>query len=320
VHVDGGRYDPATATWRAIPPGPIPPSEGDVAVRVGDEVVVCCAGNHDVPCCAPGWGASDPVAAVYDLTTGVWRAASAPPFPMQHPRGEVDPTRSRALFVGDDKAMAYEPSTDRWTSLADPPVGMWAPDLAAAPDRLYAWSTPRAGGGNFGAAYDPAVDEWTTLPEPPDDARPTYADIEWTGGGLVVWGVASGIGSYPGGDAIGVGAIWHPDTRTWTPMSRPLPAADGYEGNAGSQTLLWVGDRLLVHTGSLASGLVPDGSLVLAYDPATDEWRRLAGTFATGWGANMVAMGEYGVAIVEGPLRFVDPRATGTSDLADPDG
>jgi hypothetical protein len=239
---------------------------------------------------------------------------------MQYPGGEADPSDSRAIFVGDDEAMAYEPSTDRWITLADPPVGMWAPDVAVASDRLYAWSTPRAGGGNFGAEYDPVSDAWTVLPEPPEGARPTYADIEWTGDALVVWGVASGIGSYPGGDAIGVGAIWDPDARTWTPMSRPLPAAGGYEGNAGSQTLLWVDDRLLVHTGSLASGLVRDGSMLLAYDIGRDEWRRLPGEFATGWGTKMISMGVHGVVVLEGSLRFVDPGAPGTTDLSDPGG
>jgi hypothetical protein len=296
VHVDGGRYDGASGAWSPIPAAPIPPTEGDAGVVVvGESLVVCCGSE-------PGRGG--PAAAVYSSRSGEWRAAATPPVALRYPAAVA--VGGRSVFVGDDHLLAYDPVADEWAQLADPPVGMWAPDAAWSGARLYAWSTP-SGGANFGAEYDFAADEWSVLPDPPTEAFPTYADIEWMDGRLAVWGVDHRSSRFPGPGAVGVGSIWDPAARNWTPMAQPLPAAVSYDGNAGSQTLHWTGGRLLVHTGSLASGLAPGSAWLLAYDPARDEWRRLTEQFAESWSTGMVDLGMYGLALMDGGrLRIVD--------------
>jgi hypothetical protein len=299
VHVDGARYDLATQTWRDIPDAPITPAEGNVAVLVDERIVVCC-GSTDV-----GTG---PSAAILDLATGEWRSTSPPPFAVRYPGAAS--ASGVALFVG-DKAASYDPERDEWRALADPPEGMWAPDVAIDGERLYAWSTP-SGGRNFGAEYDPARDEWFELPEPPDDAFPTYADIEPIDGGLAVWGVDRRSFAFPGPGDVGVGAIWDIASRTWKPMAQPLPAAVPYDGNAGSQSMVWNAGTLFVATGALSSAFGTGEPLLLAYDPRTDSWSRLPVALSSSYGAEMVALGDHGIAIMDSSgLIVVPPTTTG---------
>jgi hypothetical protein len=160
--------------------------------------------------------------------------------------------------------------------------------------------------------YDPGANRWTELPEPPVDAFPTYADIEWTDDGLAVWGVDHRSFAYPGPGDVAVGAILHAGSGTWTPMPQLLPAAEPYEGNAGSQSMVWNAGRLFVATGALSSSFGTGEPLLLAYDPGTDRWSRLPVALTSGYGARMVAMGDHGIAVLDASgLIVVPPTVTG---------
>lgn len=115
-----------------------------------------------------------------------------------------------------------------------------------------------------GAAYDPATDRWRQLPPAPVSARaPLHV---WTGRELIVWGASAWSGEVPID-----GAAYDPIEDSW----RTLPDAPTGLGRA---TAVWT-DREMIVLGDAGKG--NDGSSLapaagVAYDPATDSWRRLA--------------------------------------------
>lgn len=163
----------------------------------------------------------------------------------------------------------FDPGSNTWEPIAPSP-------LQARSDPATAWTGRELliwGGSQDpdhrsffgdGAAYDPTTNTWRGLPDAPISARAPLS--VWTGRELIVWGVNA-----INGEVSVDGAAYDPLQDSW----RTLPDAPIGLGRA---TAIWT-DREMIVLGD--AGERNDGSSLapaagIAYDPATDKWRRLA--------------------------------------------
>jgi hypothetical protein len=135
---------------------------------------------------------------------------------------------------------------------------------------LVAWGGQAADGHEAtanGAAYDPAADRWDLLPPAPIAGRFGTSAV-WTGKEVLFWGGQGGSTT-----TFGDGAGYDPAARRW----RVLPAAP--IGARTSHQAVWTGTEMVVWGG--LGRCCPIDSVIhepaaAAYDPVSDEWRRIA--------------------------------------------
>jgi hypothetical protein len=274
---------PETASWQAIPPGPVDGRNSSSVVWTGSEIIAWGgeAGN-EVARYADG--------AAYDPSRGTWRALPAAPLT---PRSE-----HAAVWTGEEMIVwggigvqreatldtaAYDPKQDRWRRIADSPILS-----ASRPVAVWTGNEMIVWGGSArkdGAAFDPARNKWRRIPRSPLRPR-AGAAATWTGCEVVIWG----------GQVIGErgflddGASYNPATRRW----RKLPASplgterirnvDNVPGFPPVITArgfihpnaVWTGDEFLVWgylTGFRAGA--PQATPLAGYNPKTRMWRAL---------------------------------------------
>ena len=109
-----------------------------------------------------------------------------------------------------------------------------------------------------GAAFDPATDTWRPIADSPLSAR-VYPEAVWTGSEMVV---AGGIGPLEA-------AAYDPAADTWRllappPMAVSPPFGGDSTGYVGS---VWSGEEFVIWS--------VGGGVLLAYDPADDQWRSM---------------------------------------------
>jgi len=102
--------------------------------------------------------------------------------------------------------------------------------------------------------------DWAPLPtENAPAARYNHTAI-WTGSKMIVWG-----GERAGADPLlGDGAIYDPETRTWSPMSMTNAPAARF-----GHTAVWTGTHMIVWGGYTTNGFGGGGGM---YNPTTDTW------------------------------------------------
>lgn len=213
-HDDGVAYDPDAATWRAIPPAPVPPRAAAVAAWVHGELVVY--GGHTQSQDGDGFQYLADGAA-YDPDTETWRELPASPLPPLNGLDGVDIGDELMLFGGQNPAIgvdeqstaaaAYDPAADEWRTLADLPSplataeAVWTGDvvyvLGAASPQPRRDAPPADEGTSPFVAYVIDADSWVERPDPPAGARRHHA-MAWTGAELIVWGGEAGTKSAPG--------------------------------------------------------------------------------------------------------------------------
>jgi hypothetical protein len=187
-------------------------------------------------------------------------------------------------------AAAFDPGTDRWRRLADPPAeagsyslgGFWTGSevlVVVASDEV---STAGAHRGMALYAYDPESDRWSDRSGPTIGTR--MDEAIWTGERLVLWSSARSPGDR--------GIVYDPGTDRWSDLPAlpgDRPVVDGSIAYADGQVVVWghdgsdgarsVGYRLRLGEGawrSMAPAPLPaiveyegtDGSQALATDPA----------------------------------------------------
>ena len=183
-------------------------------------------------------------------------------------------TGSEALVVGGvdpggqprPAAAAYDPVTDTWRTLADPPTDS---------DRinpLVAWTGTDMlliGGDNpdgsllvsYGEAYDPATDVWRGIASPPVGFVTDRSPAAWTGRELLVW---PGDG---GGSTMEITPIaYDPATDSWRELAAP-PIERRQQAAS-----VWTGTEWIVWGGTTGDRELDDGA---AYDPTSGTWRAL---------------------------------------------
>ena len=192
------------------------------------------------------------------LLTGCWSSGSANPSPTNSASSQsAAPTTGEPL--------------GSWRRIADAPIPPAGGMAAAWTGRqLVVWGGLGADGhqsGADGAAYDPAADRWEVLPPAPIAAR-FGASAVWTGREVLIWGGQGGPGR-----TFADGAGYDPASKRW----RVVPAAP--VGARTSHQAVWTGREMVVWGGF--GRCCPIDSVIhdpaaAAYDPATDQWRRMA--------------------------------------------
>lgn len=250
-------------TWQRLPAAPLPTSYAYTSVWTGTEMLLLgLVGAGPEPGSRMAY-----VGAAYNPSTGTWRRL--PPIrALQEGNSEG---ASRAVWTGSEALLAglingaYDPTANRWRRIS--PEGLGGGVTVWTGRQVLMWGGGCCGDDvASGAAYTPETDTWQRLPASPlaGRQRPQGA---WTGTELVIVG-----GANADGKALRDAAAYNPATRSW----RRLPAMPEPRGHA---TATWTGREVVVAGGSGPSSnvrpyvrLYTDG---VAYNPATNRWRRL---------------------------------------------
>jgi hypothetical protein len=240
AYSDGAAYDPATNTWRKL--APIPASLGGNLTGSGSYAV--WTGKVMV-----AWGFFERsgrqalAAATYNPAANSWTTGTAAP-------GQA-PLFGDAFWTGKEmivwgysspghlEGFAYDPATERWSTLPASPLGR------AGRDSMLAVWTGRylvVGGGDSrtglhkdAAAYDPGTHSWMRLPDAPVgfEGNGTAPDI-WTGASVITIEDA-----VPGGRPLSLDLT----TRRWSLGPKgPVPGRqEAHEFWTGSEVLVWGG-------------------------------------------------------------------------------
>lgn len=262
-----------------------------VGVWSGSEMIICCGSNE---------GAR---AAAWNPESDTWRELKSPPIETNENATAIWVKDRMVVFAGQD-VMVYEPSSDSWQTFESPIREPMEVSVAAIDDRVAMWPRPSQRKTATGSIFDPVNGEWTSLPAPPTDAWPAMADIAWTGEELIV------MGGLPASTADSserlVGARLNLDTMQWNALPDVFPEPDPCECNLGSQSLAWIGDRLIVNLGLFGSGIGPNTGQTYAYEPAIDTWWELGSVGPGLWGRghvvtdnNLIAQGSDLMAIMD---------------------
>lgn len=280
VVVAGQLYDPVEATWTNVPPLPNPRWTFGEFASSGSQLLACYdvgdSSYNDCYLLTP----EQPTPPQPPAPTGQWRTVA--PSPLE-PRGtsiaswvgheylivggaactgqasadpasnELDCTRTPAL-----DAAAYDPATDRWRTIAAPPLpGLldWSSSWAVLNDVLYLGSMEPAGMWS----YDPAADRWQELPLPPGGVAAGETVSRLVALNDVLLAVAG-----PGGPD----AWFDPATGAWT----ELPAGtypNGVYPNEATRQVVFTGKELVIGEPTVAD----NGDLTLrisVFEPDDD--------------------------------------------------
>jgi len=167
-----------------------------------------------------------------------------------------------------EKRDAFEANAD------GKPLSRYGQSAISTGTRMITWGgVHKPGGGpgtylNDGAAYDPYEDGWEPLgPEGLTLEPRRYHSAVWTGSRMIVWG-----GENEEGDFFSDGAIYDPDSDTWSAMR---PDAPDIPVARARHTAHWTGREMLIWGGTNDNGVVSDGA---AFDPAEAEtpWRPIS--------------------------------------------
>lgn len=262
----GYAYTPDAGSWRELPRlaarASFFPTTG---VWTGTEAIFCCGMSGSV--------------SVRGFDT--FHRTSNAPFHLDPPNKSVWTGDVMLVAAEGTGVVAYDPDTDEWELLAEPPEGIgFGPfyEVAWTGSELIVWSQ-----NEIGIALDPETRSWRTLPEPPDTLTGafTHDDVTYTGNQLIVWGAYNSlIGPEPKGVA---GAIFDLETNEWMELPEPLTDPTLCECiRRGGQTTVWTGESLLISTSHLSSSINTSEPALIAYHPDSSHWT-YEGVSPLGW-------------------------------------
>lgn len=218
---DGAAYDPATATWRRLPRGPLSGRSRAAAVWTGNEVLIW-DGWPDLP---PGDGAA------FDPATRTWRMLAASPLSARIPVVAV--WTGREMIVWGDASRsstardgaAYDPETDRWRKLPPSPLVLNQASVIWTGAEMVVFGSLLDGHNHSstayaqGIAYDPERNAWRVIA--PSRLSPQASTIAWTGKEILAW------------DYLLQAGLYDPVRDTWArPPGLPLSAGECYPKSA----------------------------------------------------------------------------------------
>jgi N-acetylneuraminic acid mutarotase len=209
-HLDsGGRYDPATDTWRpTATTGASPARSNHTAVWTGTLMVVWGGDSSSGPLDRGGR---------YDPATDTWTPTSTNGAPSRRSHHTAVWTGTSMLIWGGDGHVdglldsggRYDPATDTWT----PTSTDGAPSERGGHSSIWTGTVMVVWGGyggsglvlNSGGRYDPATDTWT--PTSTNGAPPERWDhtAVWTGTVMIVWGGRFQYGAFNSGGRYSLG-------------------------------------------------------------------------------------------------------------------
>jgi N-acetylneuraminic acid mutarotase len=248
--MDGRRYDPGTDTWTDIPAVPVPylqqaavewsPETGELIVFGGlrlKDGATTPTDDDSFAVTRETWA--------WTLATDTWRQVGDSPLsPRMASHAAFDGTQIvftwGRTYPGIPEeidsipgAAAYDPVSEAWTMLDEPPVHdrmAFAASTLGYSLAAFWGGHPALGDGDFwltlhdGAAWDASTNTWQTMTDPglPGTYRDTFAT--WSANGrLYVWGGAS---LEDNGDFnfFVDGAAWNAETAAWQPLP-PAPVS-----------------------------------------------------------------------------------------------
>jgi N-acetylneuraminic acid mutarotase len=263
-----GAVSPAPAAWRVLPPAPIAPGPGVVSVWTARNMIVFGRAQRN-----PRWSVD--VAAAYDPATGTWRKLSPLPGDKGNYEGHYSAvwTGKEMLVFGPFDNQAFDPSTNRWRRLPARLPGEFGLGVVIWTGReAIAWGGGCCGdASSSGGAYDPSTNTWSTLSRSP--LAPTQAPTgAWTGRELIVFVTGLDPDGKPYPTSFARAAAYDPGTDTWRRIAPPPASRAGAEA-------VWDGREVILLGGAVARRTPQPWPLtrsVLAYNPTTNRWRRLA--------------------------------------------
>ncbi len=264
----GGRYNPATDTWTALPASGAPlPRQHHSAVWTGTKMIV--------------WGgrtsAGTPFGdgAALDPASGIWTPTSVTDAASPRSDHEAAWTGTQMIVWGGVGAIGvlgtggrYDPSTNAWAamSIGGAPSARSGHTMTWTGSRLVVWGGSDSSGYlDTGARYNPSNDTWIAMPAtgPVPSARADHSAV-WTGSEVIFWGGASSAGNE------NTGARFDPVSNTWT-------SATSISGATPSgrrlHTAVWTGTEMIVWGGVGNTGYLDTGA---RYDPVSDSWTATA--------------------------------------------
>jgi len=188
-------FDPATGQWRRLEDSPHRPSCCGAWAWTGQELVVFGGGGRDDPTTVEG--------AALDPATGTWRPIAESPMGMNLANAVW--TGKEVVVVGSELdnrniaetptaiALGYDPETDVWRRLPDPPLSPQASEAVWFEDRIIAWDY-----GGDAAQYLPTEDRWQGLGRQPIDHGECYVHGVAIDGAVLSWDCGYPDAWYPG--------------------------------------------------------------------------------------------------------------------------
>lgn len=229
----GGRYDPATDTWRGMDNSNAPLGRSLHAMVWSGTEVLIYGGRQASAFTGLAGGAR------YQPETDTWSSMATVGAPAARYAAVVAWTGREFIVWGGNGTNAsgvmhpltdggrYNPILNAWQSMAENPtltaaypVGVWGERT------LIVWAH------QSGSAYDPDTDRWTPIAgNGPVSA--TQQSAAWTGKEMLVWSLRTPAGSPPG-------SRYAPATDGWLPMGGDNPPRFLRETPG-----VWTGDKLL---------------------------------------------------------------------------
>lgn len=260
VGAPAGAYDPATDSWRLIPPPPISPSFAE-AVWTGNEMIVFGG-------VGPGGCCNQRGAAAYNPTIGTWRTLADLPYGLERNAdavlgdGVIYAWPRAGFDESDLMPLAYDIDNDVWQILTVPseldlPL---SPSLVWTGNELLAWGLADEfdEDDGLGVAFEPSTGMWRSLPLTPlaptssSDGSEASQSAVWTGQRMILW--TGWIGS-EWDDPITPVLVYDPTANSWSQLEpAPVPGRGSWR-----VPLIWTGTRLMVY--------LPAEDTVLVYAP-----------------------------------------------------
>jgi N-acetylneuraminic acid mutarotase len=272
----GGRYSPATNSYRRLPAGPgyFPQAYDTVATWTGSQLVVFLPGY---------WGNEPLEGAAYDATSDSWTSISqgsgCPPGLRNLATvwsgqevlvwGTTYDSLGHILGVG----ARWNPTTNTWRSMSTEGAPTPRSGFACVwtGDEMIIFGGTSLQGGDpaylTGARYSPRTDTWrrTSVQAATPACQAGFSAV-WTGSEMIVWG-----GSTDQVEYVNSGGRYNPATDSWTATSS-TGAPDGRSGHSA----VWTGAKMIVWGGANRRPTNTSNETTLDtggwYDPSTDSW------------------------------------------------
>jgi len=238
-------YDPATGRYRTLASAPVSLYDTPAVVFTNGTLM-----------------ALDRELVLYDPATDSWRKGVAPPRILVARAATVAPD-GRVFFLGGvpwgdaapDRADAYDPVTETWSSLPPLPFGSQWSRAVTAGGRVYVV-------GIQTAVFDPATQQWTELPKPPTERYDLGAGVD-PQGRIITFG-----GSPIGGPGpTNVVEIFDPVAASWSTGPRMAAATSMFATGTAC------GGRLFAFGGENGEpGPLDALDLAQVYAPENGSW------------------------------------------------
>jgi len=232
---DGAIYNPATQSWRVLPPSPLTQRTSATGIWDGDQAIVFGGfGSNGVP---------QFDGATYDPDTNTWHAI--PALPLSH----------RGSAVG---------ATAAWAGTT---LIVWVTSEVRTTLTGSSYSTTSS---QEAFSWKPGASSWSEMPSTPSDVSVYGATAIWTGQEILLFGTG---GCLPGEScparATGTGYALDPVTGIWTPILSNVVLVESVPETWTGQAVIALNQGASIG-GPSAPILSPgDGA---AYDPTAQRW------------------------------------------------